>query len=97
MADGGGIKGFFKEKVWPLLKMFPKALGIGLVVGLLYWVFVNTAFRWHIYFIGVGISTLGFYVVVLLARRIKKAEYPEEALAEEPLEGEEEEDEEEFE
>ena len=86
MADGGGIKGFFKEKVWPLLKMFPKALLVALGVGFLYWVFVNTSWRWYIYFIGVGISVLGYYVVVLLARRIKRVEYPEEAEGEEPIE-----------
>lgn len=85
MADGGGIKGFFKEKVWPLLKMFPKALLVALVVGLLYWLMLNCSFRWYIYFIGVGISILGYYVVVLLARRIKRVEYPEEEEMDEPI------------
>ena len=78
MAALSGFKAWFKEKVVPYLKMLPKAALFGLVVGWLFLFYVLASFKFYIYITGAIIGLFGYYVVVLLARRIKSREYPSE-------------------
>ena len=95
MAALSGFRAWFKEKVVPYLRMLPKAALFGLIVGWLYLFFVLASFRFYIYITGAIIALFGYYVVVLLARRIKNREYPAEEYTSEG--GEEDEEEEEME
>lgn len=82
----GGIKGFFRNKILPLIRMFPRALLAALLTGWIYWFLVSGPFKFYIYLIGVLIAIPGYYVAVWLQRKIKEREYDAEYIADEGAE-----------
>lgn len=80
MASAKGFKTWFKEKAWPIIKMLPQAILIGLFTAFAYDYFVSGSFKLYIYLIGLILSIPGFYLMVLFKRKIKTWEYGDEDL-----------------
>jgi hypothetical protein len=70
-----GIIKFFKEKVWPWLRLLPRAVLLGIVTAFGYDYLVSGSFKFYIYLIGVLLAIPGFYLMVILSRKIKVWEY----------------------
>ena len=85
MAGVKGIKAFFKDKVWPWLKMLPRAILLGIFAAFGYDYLVSGSFKMYIYIIGVLLAIPGFYIIVILSRKIKSWEYKEELPEEQPV------------
>ena len=75
---------FFKEKVWPWLRLLPRAILLGLAAVFLYDYLVSGSFKLYIYIIGVLLAIPGFYIILILSRKVKKWEYKEELTDEQP-------------
>lgn len=84
MAGAKGIKGFFWTKVWPILRLLPRAILLGLFAAFGYDYLVSGSFKLYIYIIGVLLAIPGFYIIVILSRKIKSWEYKEEAAEGQP-------------
>jgi membrane protein YdbS with pleckstrin-like domain len=69
---------FFKEKVWPWLRLLPRAILLGIVTAFVYDYFVSGSFKFYIYIIGVLLAIPGFYLIIILSRAIRRWEYKEE-------------------
>ena len=82
------MRTFFKEKIWPILKLLPRAIFFALIVGWFYLFLVSGEFKLYIYIVGVLISIPGFYIIRLMARKVRDWEYAdeEELLAQEGAE-----------
>lgn len=83
MAGGKGIRGFFNDKVWPWLKLFPYALLLAIVTAFGYDYLVTGSFKLYIYIVGVLLAIPGFYIIVIFSRKIKSWEYKEDFSEEE--------------
>ncbi|MEM7037752.1 MAG: hypothetical protein AAF570_12285 [Bacteroidota bacterium] len=70
-----GLRTWFKEKVWPWLRLLPRAILLGLITAFAYDYFVSGSFKFYIYIIGVLLAIPGFYILIILARKIKSWEY----------------------
>lgn len=75
MADSGGFKAWFMEKLWPWIKLIPIALLVGAATGWIYCFYVGGECKTYIYITGLFIAFVGFYVVILFSRMIKKSEF----------------------
>lgn len=69
------FKIWFKEKLWPWLRLLPYALLLGLVLAWGYDWLVSGSFKLYIYIIGVLLAIPGFYMILILSRKIKSWEY----------------------
>jgi hypothetical protein len=69
---------WFKEKVWPWLKLLPRAILLGIVTAFGYDYLVSGSFKFYIYIIGVLLAIPGFYLILIFSRKIKSWEYKEE-------------------
>jgi hypothetical protein len=78
MAGAKGIRGFFKNKVWPVLKLLPYAILLGIFAAFGYDYLVSGSFKFYIYLVGVLLAIPGFYIIVILSRKVKSWEYKEE-------------------
>lgn len=84
MAGVKGFRAFFRDKVWPWLKMLPRAILLGIFAAFGYDYLVSGSFKLYIYIIGVLLAIPGFYIIVILSRKIKSWEYKEELPEEQP-------------
>lgn len=75
MASAKGFKTWFKEKVWPWLKMLPRAILVGLFAAFAYDYLVSGSFKLYIYIIGLLLAIPGYYLMVIMSRKIKVWEY----------------------
>lgn len=66
---------WFKEKIWPWLKLLPYAILLGLVLAWGYDWLVSGSFKLYIYITGVLITIPGFYLARILIRKVKDWEY----------------------
>ena len=78
------MKQFFKEKVWPWLRLLPRAILLGIITAFGYDYLVSGSFKLYIYIIGVLLAIPGFYIIIILSRKIKTWEYKEELTDEQP-------------
>jgi hypothetical protein len=80
MASAKGFRTWFKEKAWPIIKMLPQAILIGLFTAFAYDYFVSGSFKLYIYLTGLVLSIFGFYIMVFFKRKVKTWEYGDEDL-----------------
>ena len=66
---------WFREKVWPWLKLLPYAILLGLVLAWGYDWLVSGSFKLYIYITGVILTIPGFYLAYILIRKVKDWEY----------------------
>jgi hypothetical protein len=78
MAAGKGFKNWFKEKVWPWLRLLPRAILLGLFTAFAYDYLVSGSFKLYIYIIGLVLAIPGFYLMVIFSRKVKTWEYGDE-------------------